>query len=191
MKAFIWGIIVAVLAIVAGIYFYFTTGSAPVATSAQAMPFEKMLANKALHARVEKEMPKTVPIAADASAYVAGAQVYRDHCAVCHGLPKQPKSAIAAGEYPAPPQLFEGKGVTDDPAGETYWKAENGIRLTGMPGFGKSLSTTQLWQVSLLLANADKLPADVQQTLAAPLQAAPAQPAPTETPAPKRRVRRR
>jgi mono/diheme cytochrome c family protein len=191
VKAFIWGIIVAVLAIVAGIYFYFTTGSAPVATSAQAMPFEKMLANKALHARVEKEMPKTVPIAADASAYVAGAQVYRDHCAICHGLPKQPKSAIAAGEYPAPPQLFEGKGVTDDPAGETYWKAENGIRLTGMPGFGKSLSTTQLWQVSLLLANADKLPADVQQTLAAPLQAAPAQPAPTETPAPKRRARRR
>ena len=191
MKAFIFGIIVAVIAIAAGFYFYFATGSAPVAASAQAMPFEKMLANKALHARVEKEMPKTVPIAADAGAYAAGAQVYRDHCAVCHGLPKQPKSAIAAGEYPAPPQLFEGKGVTDDPAGETYWKAENGIRLTGMPGFGKSLSTTQLWQVSLLLANADKLPADVQQTLAAPLQAAPAQPAPTETPAPKRRARRR
>jgi thiosulfate dehydrogenase len=158
VKAFIFGIIVAVIAIAAGIYFYFDTGSAPVATSAQAMPFEKMLAKKGLHARVEKEMPKTVPIAADASAYAAGAQVYRDHCAVCHGLPKQPKSAIAAGEYPAPPQLFEGKGVTDDPAGETYWKAENGIRLTGMPGFGKSLSTTQLWQVSLLLANADKLP---------------------------------
>lgn len=140
MKAFIFGIIVAVIAIAAGVYFYFDTGSAPVATSAQAMPFEKMLAKKGLHARVEKEMPKTVPITADASAYAAGAQVYRDNCAVCHGLPKQPKGAIATGEYPAPPQLFEGKGVTDDPAGETYWKAENGIRLTGMPAFGKSLS---------------------------------------------------
>jgi thiosulfate dehydrogenase len=191
VKAFIFGIIVAVIAIAAGVYFYFVSGSAPVATSAQAMPFEKMLANKALHARMEKEMPKTVPITADAAAYAAGAQVYREHCAVCHGLPKQPKSAIAAGEYPAPPQLLEGKGVTDDPAGETYWKAENGIRLTGMPGFGKSLSSTQLWQVSLLLANADKLPADVQQALAAPLQAAPAQPAPTETPAAKRRAHRR
>ena len=191
VKAFIFGIIVAVVAIAAGIYFYFSTGSAPVATSAQAMPFEKMLAKKGLNARVEKEMPKTVPIAADASAYAAGAQVYRDNCAVCHGLPKQAKTAIAAGEYPAPPQLFEGKGVTDDPAGETYWKAENGIRLTGMPGFGKSLSTTQIWQVSLLLANADKLPPDVQQTLTVPLQAAPVQPAPTETPAPKRRARRR
>lgn len=191
MKAFIFGIVVAFIAIAAGVYFYFSTGSAPVATAAQALPFEKMLAKKALNARVDKEMPKTVPIAADDAAYTAGAQIYRDNCAVCHGLPNQPKTAIAAGEYPAPPQLFEGKGVTDDPAGETYWKAENGIRLTGMPGFGKSLSTTQIWQVSLLLANADKLPPDVHQTLAAPLQAAPAQPAPTETPAPKRRARRR
>ncbi|HLK31881.1 MAG TPA: c-type cytochrome [Terriglobales bacterium] len=192
MKAFIAGIIVAVILIAAGVYFYFSTGSAPVATAAQAMPFEKMLANKALHARVEKEMPKTVPIAADNAAYAVGAQVYRENCAVCHGLPQQPKSAIAAGEFPAPPQLFQGKGVTDDPAGETYWKVANGIRMTGMPGFGNSLSTTQMWQVSLLLANADKLPSDVQQTLAAPLQAPP-QSAPQAEPAPaaKRRGRRR
>ena len=190
MKAFIFGIIVALVATAAGIYFYFETGSAPVATSAQAMPFEKMLANKALHARVEKEMPKTVPIEANEATYAAGAQVYREHCAFCHGLPNQPKSAIAAGEYPAPPQLFEGKGVTDDPPGETYWKAANGIRLTGMPAFDKSLSTTQLWQVSQLLANADKLPASVQQTLAAPLQMAPPQPAPAPAAPAKRRGRR-
>ena len=191
VKAFIFGIIVAVIAIAAGVYFYFDTGTAPVATSAQAMPFERMLAKKAQHARIDKEMPKTVPVTADDASYTAGAQIYRDNCAVCHGLPNQPKGAIASGEFPPPPQLFQGKGVTDDPAGETYWKAENGLRLTGMPGFGKSLSTTQLWQVSLLLANADKLPASVQQILAAPLQAPPAQPAPTEAPAPKRRSRRR
>lgn len=190
MKAFIFGIIVAVVAIAAGVYFYFDSGSAPVATTAHPMPFEGMLANKALHARIAKEMPKTVPIAADDAAYTGGAQVYRENCAVCHGLPNQPKTAIAAGEFPSPPQLFHGKGVTDDPAGETYWKVNNGIRLTGMPGFGKMLSTTQMWQVSLLLANADKLPGSVQQTLAAPLQAPPP-PATPPAPAPKRRVRRR
>lgn len=188
VKKFILGIIVAVVAIAAGVYFYFATGSAPVATSAHPMPFEAMLANKALHAKINKEMPRTVPIAADDANYAAGATVYRDNCAVCHGLPNQPKTAIAIGEFPSPPQLFHGKGVTDDPAGETYWKVDNGIRLTGMPGFGKSLSTTQMWQVSLLLANADKLPANVQQSLAAPLQA-PATPPPAAAPvpAPKRR----
>ena len=91
--------------------------------------------------------------------YLAGAELYKQHCAVCHGLPLAPKTAIATGMYPQPPQLFEGKGVTDDEPGETYWKIANGIRLSGMPGFSKSLSETQMWQIALLMANADKLPA--------------------------------
>ena len=37
--------------------------------------------------------------------------------------------------------------------------------MTGMPGFDKSLSTTQMWQVSLLLANSDKLPKVVMDSL--------------------------
>ena len=45
---------------------------------------------------------------------------------------------------------------TDVPVGKTYWKVANGIRLTGMPAFGKVLSDTEMWQVSMLLKNADK-----------------------------------
>jgi hypothetical protein len=60
--------------------------------------------------------------------------------------------------FPKPPKLLEGTGVSDDPAQETYWKVAGGIRMTGMPGFEKTLSTTQMWQVSVLLANSDKLP---------------------------------
>jgi mono/diheme cytochrome c family protein len=74
-------------------------------------------------------------------------------------------SSIAKGEFPKPPHLFRGKGVTDDSVGETFWKARNGIRLTGMPGFRGLLTDTQLWQVSQLLANADKLPDSVKQEL--------------------------
>ena len=61
-----------------------------------------------------------------------------------------------------------GKGVTDDEPGETYWKVANGIRLTGMPGFNQQLSTTEMWQVSLLLAHADKLSDSVKGILANP-----------------------
>jgi thiosulfate dehydrogenase len=46
--------------------------------------------------------------------------------------------------YPKPPQLFHGKGVTDDPVSESYWKVANGIRLTGMPAFKTKLSDTQV-----------------------------------------------
>jgi len=163
---FVLGVIVGLVLVVAGMYFYFSTGSAPVATSATPMPFEKMLAHKALNAVIEKEMPKSIPIKVDESAYSAGVQIYRQNCAVCHGLPGQQETEIAHGMFPYPPQLFKGHGVTDDPAGETYWKAANGIRLTGMPGFKGSLSETELWEVSVMLADADKLPAAVKDSLA-------------------------
>jgi mono/diheme cytochrome c family protein len=55
--------------------------------------------------------------------------------------------------------------VTDDPVGETYWVVKNGIRFSAMPSFGSKLSDTEMWQVTLLLRNADKLSAPVQDAL--------------------------
>ena len=154
-----------------GAYLYFTGGAAPVATTDSDMPFENYFAHKALNARIAKDMPKNVPIQPTETNYVAGAELYKQHCGVCHGLPLSPKTAIATGMYPRPPQLFQGKGVTDDEPGETYWKIFNGIRLTGMPGFSKTLSETQMWQMALLLANADKLPPAAKAALVAPVGA--------------------
>ena len=183
---FIAGLVLGIILVPVLVYFYFTGGSAPVATTDPDMPFESLLARKAQHARIDKEMPKNVPIQATEANYLAGAELYKQHCAVCHGLPLAPKTAIATGMYPHPPQLLQGKGVTDDEPGESYWKIFNGFRLTGMPGFSKSLNETQMWQMSLLLANADKLPASVKTALVAPpavpAAAAPAAPPPTTPP---------
>jgi thiosulfate dehydrogenase len=166
---FIIGVILGIVLVPLAGYMYFAGGSAPVATSDSDMPFESFLAHKALDARITKEMPKSVPIQANESNYVAGAELYKQNCAVCHGVPLAPKTAIANGMYPRPPQLFQGKGVTDDEVGETYWKIFNGIRLTGMPGFNKSLSETQMWQIALLLKDADKLPTSAKDALVAPI----------------------
>jgi len=165
MKTLLVGLVLGVAAVFVGVYFYFSLGYAPVATTAQPMPFEEKMASMALHARIVKEAPSQVPLPADEAILVAGALLYREHCAVCHGLKGQTETAIAKGMFPKPPQLFQGHGVTDDPVGETYWKAKNGIRLTGMPGFGSSLSDQQLWQVSLLLAHAGKLPPGAEKEL--------------------------
>lgn len=168
MKGFVLGVVVTILVFAAVVYVYFATGMAPVATSAPPMPFEKKFARMALHARLEKEMPTQVPVPADEANLIAGAHIYMEHCAVCHGIPGKEQTAIARGEFPSPPHLFKGKGVTDDEPGETYWKIANGIRLTGMPGFNQHLSTTEMWQVSLLLANAGKLPASAKAALVEP-----------------------
>ncbi len=170
MGKFITGVIVGVILVPVAVYFYFTTGHAPTSVFASPFPMEKKVAMRALHARADREAPKNPPFQPSEADYIAGAQTYRNQCAVCHGLPGQPKTAIAKGEYPVPPQLWAGDGVTDDPAGETYWKVMNGIRLTGMPGFKNSLSDHAMWQLSFLLAtDAEKLPASANDLLKRPL----------------------
>jgi len=169
MRQFIFGFIAALTLIAAGGLGYVALGLAPVATASKPLPFERLIFGMALNARVDKEASKSSPISASDEVYTAGARIYRNNCAVCHGLPGRDQTAIAKGESPKPPELFKGKGVTDDPAGVTYWKVANGIRLSGMPGFSGSLSSEEMWQVSLLLSNADKLPATVRTVLQEPL----------------------
>ncbi len=166
---FIAGFILAIVLMPIVIYCYFRFGYAPVATASSPIPFERKLAHMGLNARIDKEAPKTAPFQATDADLQNAAHLYREHCAPCHGIMDAPKTATAKGMYPPPPQLLHGKGVTDDPPGETYWKVANGIRLTGMPAYKGSLTDREMWQISLMLAGADKLQPDVQTVLKQPL----------------------
>ncbi|HEX4773448.1 MAG TPA: cytochrome c [Bryobacteraceae bacterium] len=170
VKSFLIGFLIGIVVLPAFGYLYFRFGYAPVATAASPFPFERSLAHMALNARIEKEAPKAVPIETSTENYQAGVTLYRTHCAFCHGLPGQAQSLTSKGMFPRPPQLFEGHGVTDDPAGETYWKIKNGIRLTGMPAYSGGLTEKEMWQLSIMLANADKLPIEAHNKLQEALQ---------------------
>jgi len=165
IKGIVIGFILAIAISVGCVFCYFSAGMAPVATADPPMPFEEKLANMALDAHIEKQHIPPSPVPADESNFLAGASVYKQHCALCHGLIGQPPIDYATTMFPKPPQLFSGKGVTDDPASETYWKATNGIRLSGMPSFKTKLTGTQLWQVSELLAHANEIPESVKRLL--------------------------
>jgi thiosulfate dehydrogenase len=177
------GIILGIVIVVLGAYLYLTTGHMPVATSAPEMPLERKIAGTALHAYLEKLPHPNPTVPEDEKNYLEGAKVYKDNCAVCHGLPGQPKTAIAEGMAPTPPQLFRGMGVTGDEPWETYWKVYGGIRMTGMPGFKDRLSDTQMWQVSVLLKDADKMTDSVKNELAT-VTPPPISPLPLGTPPP-------
>ena len=166
MKSFVAGILVGVLLLIAGVVYYFLSGTAPAAASDPPMPCEKRLASKSLDAHIEKANLPSPPIPVSEENMLAGAKVYKDQCAGCHGLPDQPAPTIANKMYPNAPLLFKGKGVTDDPPQESYWKAANGIRLTGMPSFKDALNDTQLWQVALLVAHAHDITDPVKKALA-------------------------
>lgn len=171
MRQFVIGLILGLLVIPVGAWVYLHFGNPPVAVADQPFPYEKQIVHVPLHARIAKDMPRKVPIQPTQDNLQAGAQAYMTNCSVCHGTYSQ-TSVFSQHMYPWPPQLLQAHGsrriigVSDDPPGETYWKVFNGIRLTGMPAFNQILTPTQIWQVSILLANADKaLPPPVKDLL--------------------------
>jgi mono/diheme cytochrome c family protein len=190
MKGFLVGLILGLLALPVVAFLYFRFGHPPVAVVDVALPMEQQIVHEPLHARIDREMLKNAPISASETNLLGGAHVYRAQCAACHGLYGRP-SSFAEHMYPDAPQLWQPHGsgvvgVSDDPPGETYWKVKNGIRLTGMPSFEHVLSDTQMWQVTLLLANADKtLPSDVLDLMKQPLNFDPAPSGENQLPAMK------
>ena len=140
---------------------YLTFGGPPVAVTDPALPFEKQRVHLPLETRVQREIQRDVPPAATRESRGAGAAVYHQNCASCHGLPDHP-STDAQPMYLSAPQLWrpDGKGVVavnDDLAGETLWRVEDGIRLTAMPAYADLLLHDAMRQVTLLLSSADRL----------------------------------
>jgi mono/diheme cytochrome c family protein len=161
---FIAGFIVGILVLVAAGYLFISFGGVSMMTSAAPLPFEKRVARMALRASLGSAADQKDPLPFDDQNMTAGARIYKEHCAVCHGVPGGSETAIAKGMFPDPPQLFQ-HTVTDDPEGVTYWKVTNGIRLSGMPGFKQTLSDTERWQVTMLMAHADKVSPAVRTAL--------------------------
>ena len=166
MIKFLFGLVVgAGLLLLAG-YFFATRGGIHMGTKGGPLPMERLIANKALSASIGKSAQDQSPLQADETNLLAGAHIYQTSCAGCHGRLDQPATPLAKRFYPHVPQLLPpGDGVTDDPVGATHWVVKNGIRFSAMPSFDGKLSDTELWQVSLLLRDANKLPAPVQEEL--------------------------
>jgi thiosulfate dehydrogenase len=157
---FLLGFFFAFVVLIAVGWAYLRFGSLPVATADPAFPLEKQIVHLPLNARVARELQQP-PFGVSEDVYETGARVYTQQCAACHGVPGKPV-AYAKWMYPVAPQLWQKHtrgnvvGVSDDEPGETFWKIKNGIRLTGMPSYQHLLSNDEMWDVALLLKNADR-----------------------------------
>ena len=60
---------------------------------------------------------------------------FADHCAVCHANDGSGRTDINAGLYPPAPDM-RGPVTQDLTDGEIFYIIKNGIRFTGMPGWG-------------------------------------------------------
>lgn len=92
----------------------------------------------------------TVPADLETPEHVqAGARLFATHCTVCHGAPGEPLSAIGKGINPSAPFLL--KASRKNHPNEVFWVVDNGVKMTGMPDFSRSLSDQQLWDLAAFL----------------------------------------
>ena len=76
------------------------------------------------------------PISDSAEAVAGGRAHFADHCASCHGNDGRGKTEIGQNLYPKAPDMWgkESQSLSD---GELFYIIKNGVRLTGMPAWGK------------------------------------------------------
>ena len=150
------GLVIVLGLIVA--YAAISFGVVPANSDAKPSGLERWAARTSLNATIRRQMSTTQnPLPVTDENLTAGLKLYATNCMACHGASDGKASNIAHGLYQPAPQLGD-RGVEDDPNGEIYWKVQHGIRFTGMPSFGKTLTDTQLWQLVMFLKQMDKLP---------------------------------
>ena len=79
---------------------------------------------------------------------------FADHCAFCHGNDGTGKTAVNEGLYPPAPNMREEdtQSLTD---GELLYVIKNGVRFTGMPGWGGD--DEENWKLVLFIRHLPKL----------------------------------
>src|SRR3984893_7902752 len=161
MKGFIFGIVTMILILVLGLSFALM-GFVSMRADSPPSKLETTLAGRAMDASVARAAPKVAnPVPADEVNLVAGARLYRDHCALCHGDPAQPTSPLADSLHPRPPQFTN--DMADMPENQNFYILEHGIRWTAMPGWKNVLKEQQIWQTVTFLSHMHDLPPAAKQ----------------------------
>lgn len=89
----------------------------------------------------------------DTSMIKLGFAHYKEMCQSCHGGPGQKETELAKGLNPPAPNLAE--SAKDMPPEQIFWVTKNGIRMTGMPAWGKTHSDKKIWAITAAI---EKLP---------------------------------
>jgi len=138
-----------------------------VSASTPSSGLEGALAHFVVDRSVARRAPKgPSPLPLTPGVLASGLSLYRENCLVCHGMPGQPQSGIAAGLNPPAPDLAD-EDSQDASDGELFQVISNGLRMTGMPAFSKSASQDTLWTLVAFVRHLPKLSDEERRALGA------------------------
>jgi putative copper resistance protein D len=86
------------------------------------------------------------PMFYEAGSIAEGAALYAAHCATCHG-PGGKGDGPGGAALPKHPADLTGPRAAKPTAGDLFWRITHGIRASGMPAFGETLSEDERWDL--------------------------------------------
>ena len=152
--------VAGMLLVPAGAWVLALLGAWSVDATATPPAWEQAFARMAVGASVARHARRTPnPLRPSPDVLLAGAKVYRDACAGCHGGPSHASEWGSSDFYPRVPQFA--RTPPSKPDWQLYWIVQHGVRYSGMAGWGNQIPDSTIWQVVTFLSRLDSLPAAV------------------------------
>lgn len=158
MKRWATGVVLAVVmtaVLLTGVGLLALRGGVSARTEPTAL--EAAVARRVRHLAIPasaRNLPNPVPMREDA---LADARAhFADHCASCHGNDGKGRTDLGRALYPRSPDLTAAatQQLSD---GELFYIIENGVRFTGMPGWGAAGRPEESWKLVHLLRHLPRL----------------------------------
>lgn len=105
-----------------------------------------------------------VPALGDEQLIRGGAGNYDSMCATCHLSPGAADTELSLGLYPVPP-AWSVLGATDPR--DAFWVIKHGIKMSGMPAWGKSMDDAYVWGMVAFLQQLPGMTAEQYKVLVA------------------------
>ncbi len=98
------------------------------------------------------------PLPASEQVIQQGKEIYAQSCALCHGTDGHSRTDLGRGMYPPAMDLTSphAQHWTD---AELFWIVQNGVRLTGMPSWKRTISESDTWKLVHFVHNLPRLDA--------------------------------
>lgn len=148
MRRFLFHALLLALLAGAGALVFVGGGFVPIAADEGHWPATRKLLQFAMHRSVATQsLGIRAPPLDDPALVRKGAGHYAGSCMPCHGGPGVERPVLPRAMLPEPPPLVRVMASRQWSRPQLFWIVKHGIKMTGMPAWGKTHDDEVLWSV--------------------------------------------
>jgi mono/diheme cytochrome c family protein len=162
---FVLAILIVLLVVGGAAAFVVKTGRLPIAATTPPDIVDRVAMTAKFKAVVRHAAGLQVTLPTDAASVARGRDHYVENCLPCHGAPGVKPAEFAEGMNPKPPDIDGQLQNYTDP--QLFWVIKNGLRATGMPGFGVNHKDEEIVAIGAFVRHTPRLSPEERKELAA------------------------